>query len=96
MPLGLGERAASSRAAVALVERALCTALLDGRADIAFATPVAAEAAWMIESRLGSRGETTFVGSIAHGELALVEIRPRTCDAAPSSSSPTAISVSGS
>jgi predicted nucleic acid-binding protein len=55
-------------------EHARCVALVQERSDLAVTVPVAAETAWMIESRLGPRAEAAFVSAIAQAELALVEL----------------------
>ena len=51
-----------------------CAAVLDECEDLAVTAPVAIETAWMIESRLGPTAEAAFVGSIAAGELAVVDL----------------------
>jgi predicted nucleic acid-binding protein len=53
-----------------------CAAVLDDHTDLAVTAPVAAETAWMIESRLGPTAEAAFVGSIATGELAVIDLTP--------------------
>lgn len=50
-------------------EHALCVAVLNDRVDLCLPAPVAAETAWMIESRLGPEKEATFVAAVAAGEL---------------------------
>lgn len=42
--------------------------------ELLLPAPVATEAAWMISSRLGATTEAAFVGSIAAGDLTLVDL----------------------
>jgi uncharacterized protein len=56
------------------VEHFRCAQLLDERMDLALVTPVAVECAWMIESRLGPHAESAFIGSLADGDLQLIEL----------------------
>jgi uncharacterized protein len=51
-----------------------CVGVLDEHADIAVTAPVVFETAWMIESRLGAAAEAVFVGSIAAGELQVIDL----------------------
>lgn len=53
-----------------------CAELLDDRTDLAVTAPVAVETAWMIESRLGPAVEAAFVGSVAAGELDVIDLTP--------------------
>jgi len=53
-----------------------CAGVLDDHTDLTVTAPVAVETAWMIESRLGPAAEAAFVGSIATGELAVLELIP--------------------
>lgn len=55
-------------------EHPRCAAILDDHTDLRVTAPVATETAWMIESRLGPAAEATFVGSIASGELPLIDL----------------------
>jgi predicted nucleic acid-binding protein len=55
-------------------EHARCAAVLDDHLDLAITAPVAVETAWMIESRLGPTAEAFFVGSIASGELDVIDL----------------------
>ena len=50
--------------------------LLESRsaAELLLPTPAAAEAAWLIESRLGSRVEAAFVRSIGAGDFTVTEL----------------------
>ena len=61
-----------------------CASVLDDHTDLAVTAPVAVETAWMIESRLGPTAEAAFVGSIATGELAVIDLTPADWAAAPS------------
>jgi len=58
------------------LEHLRCARVLDDHADLSITAPVAAETAWMIESRLGPAAESAFVGSIAAGELAVIDLTP--------------------
>ena len=55
-------------------EHTICVALLDDHQDLVVTAPVAAETAWMIESRLGPAAEAAFVRSVADGELDVVDL----------------------
>lgn len=55
-------------------EHGPCAAVLDDHSALAITAPVAAETAWMIESRLGPTAEAALVGSIATGELAVIDL----------------------
>lgn len=59
---------------VSTPEHARCAAVLDDHTDLAVTAPVAVETAWMIESRLGPTAEAAFVGSLAAGELEVVDL----------------------
>jgi uncharacterized protein len=59
---------------VSTPEHRRCAGSLDERTDLILVAPVAVESAWMIESRLGSHAEAAFAGSIARGELAIVDL----------------------
>lgn len=51
-----------------------CAALLDDRTDVAVTAPVAAEAAWMLDARLGAAAEIAFIATIESGQLAVVDL----------------------
>jgi predicted nucleic acid-binding protein len=55
-------------------EHERCAAVVEGGDSIAVTAPVAVETAWMIESRLGPSAESVFVGSVAAGGLAVVDL----------------------
>lgn len=55
-------------------DHARCASILDEHPDLAITAPVAVETAWMIESRLGPTAEAGFVGSIAAGELDVIDL----------------------
>jgi predicted nucleic acid-binding protein len=51
-----------------------CAAVLDEHTDLVVPAPVVVETVWMIESRLGAKAEAAFVGSVAAGELEVVDL----------------------
>jgi uncharacterized protein len=55
-------------------EHERCAQLLDQRTDLLITSAVAAETAWMIESRLGAFAESMFVASIAKQEIVVVDL----------------------
>lgn len=57
-------------------EHVRCAVVLDEEGELAVTVPVAAETAWMIESRLGPIAEAAFISSIASGELTVVDLTP--------------------
>jgi predicted nucleic acid-binding protein len=57
-------------------EHARCANVLEAYPDLAITAAVAAESAWMIESRLGPMAEAAFVSSIATGELEVIDLTP--------------------
>jgi predicted nucleic acid-binding protein len=54
-----------------------CSHLLQvNRDELATTGPVVAETAWMIESRLGTAAESTFVAAVAAGRIAVIDLTP--------------------
>lgn len=49
-----------------------CAALLRGRSELAVAEPVIAEAAWMIESRLGPTAEARFLRAVIQAPFTII------------------------
>ena len=49
-----------------------CATLLRGNSELAVAEPVIAEAAWMIESRLGPSAEARFLRAVIHAPFTIM------------------------
>lgn len=55
-------------------EQAICAELLDRPEDYRLPATVAAETAWMLESRVGAHAEAEFVRSIADGDPKVIDL----------------------